>query len=196
MQTTLKLAGLLAVSSTLAGCASPIDLSQFTPLSRLTAFDPAARPMAAVNLVRRGLPPAPAPGPVWVSQTASVLSVVGFPFGGVRASDLAPIETMAAKIRQLSALDTVTVTGYADSIGSSAENQRVSLRRALFVKALLIARGVPAEKIRVAGAGATDFAVSPDTCMGNLHQRAVCQAPNRRALIVATGTVRSLVPGR
>jgi OOP family OmpA-OmpF porin len=157
---------------------------------------PRAQPTPAVNLVRRGPPPAPAPAPVWVRQSASAQTVVDFPFGGVRASDLAPIEALASQIKQMHTLDTVTVTGYADSIGSAVANQRLSLRRALFVKALLIARGVPADKITATGAGATDFVVSPATCKGTpLRAQSVCQAPNRRVQITAVGTTQVLVPG-
>jgi len=91
---------------------------------------------------------------------------------------------------------TITVTGYADSIGSPLANRRLSLRRALAVKALLIARGVPVDHINVVGAGADDFLVPPSSCRGSLHAQSVCQAPNRRVEIRLSGTVDVLEPGK
>lgn len=192
LTTALLTAGLL-----LGGCATVPDLSHFVVLRTAPQTVPAPPP-APVNLVRRGPPPAPAPAPVLVSRTVSEHLTVGFPFGGFRPQDstLAVLDALAQKIKALPVLEAVQITGYADSIGTPRDNGILSLWRALAVKALLIARGVPKDKITAMGAGATDFVVSPALCRGNLHARAACQAPNRRVEITVTWAVQILVPGR
>lgn len=200
MKTMRKLVLAVAVAGafgSLAGCAAaPADLSQFTPMRRVASFTYPTPPSArVVSLVRRGPPPSPAPAPVLVRYRVLARAQVEFPFGGFRADDLASLDHLVAQVRQMRSLDRVTVTGYADNIGSAYENHLISVRRALFIKALLIARGVPAGKIVVRGAGAADFVVNPASCGGNLHAREACQAPNRRAQIVAAGTAQELVPG-
>lgn len=200
MSTTNRLSFAVAGATValLSGCAAPVDLAQFTPMRPAASFvspPPVRQPDLAVNLTRRGPPPAPAPAPVWVAESAHIQATVPFPFGGF-ASNPAGLDTLVKQVRALSAVRAVTVTGFADSIGSPRDNLRLSLRRALFVKALLIARGVPADKITVVGAGATQFLVSPQSCHGTLRDQAVCQARNRRVQIDVAGTVRVLVPGR
>ena len=64
----------------------------------------------------------------------------------------AVLDNAAAAVVQLDAIR-VEVTGAADRLGSSADNLRLSVRRAEAVKAYLVSRGVPAQIISVQGVG-------------------------------------------
>ena len=68
------------------------------------------------------------------------------------------------------------VVGHTDTVGSAKSNDSLSKRRAAAVKAALIARGVPAKKIVIAGKG--EAAPSTPTADG------VKEPTNRRAEIV------------
>lgn len=188
----------LVLLAALGGCATqPPALDHFTVLRRVDHFaPPAPAPAVFAPVVHLTEPPRPAPPPVMVTEILRVRGTLGFSFGGVRTDDLDAVDALASRIKALPGLQRVTVTGYADSIGTDRENSLISFRRALFVKALLIARGVPADKIEVSAAGATDFVVDPAACRGGLHARVVCQAPNRRVEVLAVGSVNRLVPGR
>jgi len=70
----------------------------------------------------------------------------------------------------------VSVTGYADRSGPADYNMALSLRRADAVRSSLVAGGVSADKITVAGRGESDPAVP--TADG------VKEAKNRRAVII------------
>jgi OOP family OmpA-OmpF porin len=193
----------LFVAAALAGCAdtSP-DLSKFAVLRPETTTIPAPQvsqqdPQAPVNLIRRGPPPDPAPAPVRVTRKVEITSTVDFPFGGSRLPDnAASIASDLARLFPLVNDGTITATGYADSIGSPLANKQLSLRRAQAVKALLVERGLPADRISIEGAGADNFLVPPSSCRGTLRDQAVCQAPNRRVEIRLSGTVDVLDPGK
>ena len=61
----------------------------------------------------------------------------------------------AAQVYKTRANAKVTVTGYADTIGSPAANMQLSQRRADAVKAGLVAAGVPAAAITTSASGET-----------------------------------------
>jgi outer membrane protein OmpA-like peptidoglycan-associated protein len=70
----------------------------------------------------------------------------------------------------------ISATGHADRAGPEDYNMALSLRRADSVRAALIAGGVPADKITVAGRGESEPAVpTPD---------GVKEQANRRVVIV------------
>ncbi len=69
----------------------------------------------------------------------------------------------------------IRVIGYTDSIGSRAYNDKLSLRRADAVKAYLVSRGIPANRIHAEGRGMNDPVASNKTKEG--------RAQNRRAEI-------------
>jgi outer membrane protein OmpA-like peptidoglycan-associated protein len=71
---------------------------------------------------------------------------------------------------------TVQVTGYTDTSGSAAYNQRLSVRRARHVAHILAHMGVPWQAMTVAGRGENDLAVpTPD---------GVREPRNRRVTVV------------
>lgn len=67
----------------------------------------------------------------------------------------------------------VTVTGYTDSQGSSAFNQKLSEKRAEKVKTALVDNGVENDRITTAGKGEADPIASNDTLEGRKQNRRV-----------------------
>ncbi len=84
-------------------------------------------------------------------------------------------------------LESVSIKGYTDSIGSAAYNQKLSERRANAVHAYLVGKGIPASKMTTAGYGATNFVVDPASCKGSQAAVIACQAANRRVNVDFVG---------
>lgn len=78
-------------------------------------------------------------------------------------------------------LEVIVTTGHTDSVGPAAYNQKLSLRRAEAVKAYLVNRGIPADRIFVEGKGETAPVATNSTRAG--------RAQNRRVEIEVVGTV-------
>ena len=77
-------------------------------------------------------------------------------------------------------LETVIAVGYTDSIGTEKYNLGLSERRANAVKAYLVSKGVPANRIYTEGKGEADPIASNATAAG--------RAKNRRVEIEIVGT--------
>ncbi|MEW5837261.1 MAG: OmpA family protein [Pseudomonadota bacterium] len=86
------------------------------------------------------------------------------------------------KDMKLEQVEYITVVGHTDRIGSKEYNQKLSERRADTVKNYLVAKGVPATKIKASGVGLTQ---PVKECKGAKATSALikCLAPNRRAVI-------------
>ncbi|OIQ96849.1 outer membrane protein A precursor [mine drainage metagenome] len=133
--------------------------------------------------------PAPAPAPVPVSEKVTYSADTFFQFNKavLQPAGKEALDDLAEKIKAVN-LETVVSTGYTDSFGSVAYNQKLSLRRAEAVKAYLVSKGIPADKIYIEGKGKTDFRVDPKSCKGTFKQRVECQAPNRRTVVEIVGS--------
>ena len=108
-------------------------------------------------------PPPPPPPPGAVPAGARVFTV----YFGWNRSWIGPagmgVLQQAAAVYNAGGVVTVQVTGYTDTSGSPAYNQRLSQRRAIHVAQILTRMGVPPNAIQVAGRGETDLAVpTPD----------------------------------
>jgi len=72
----------------------------------------------------------------------------------------------------------VEIIGHTDSVGSAEYNQVLSEKRADSVKAYLVARGIPAERISIAGYGESRPRSSNDTIEGRrLNRRVEIKVP-------------------
>ena len=96
------------------------------------------------------------------------------------------LDELAGKIQGMN-LEVAVATGYTDKIGSDKYNDRLSLRRAQAVKAYLVSKGVPAEKIYTEGKGKRN-PVKTDCNHKNRKQLIACLAPNRRVEVEIVGT--------
>jgi OOP family OmpA-OmpF porin len=89
------------------------------------------------------------------------------------------LDDLAQKIRGIS-LEVVIAIGHADSTGSDAYNQKLSVRRAESVKAYLVSKGVEPNRIYTEGKGEKQPVASNATKEG--------RAKNRRVEIEVIGT--------
>jgi len=98
-------------------------------------------------------------------------------------------------LRQIGAtggkVQSISIVGYTDPLGSTLYNQRLSTARANAVRNALVGRGVPAGLIRTEGRGESDLKVTESDCraQGARGRRALieCLQPNRRVEVRVTG---------
>ena len=132
--------------------------------------------------------PAPMPVPVPVPQQFTLKSDALFDFDKsvLTPADTAKLDDLASKISAMN-LEVVIAIGHTDPLGSSAYNQKLSVRRADSVKSLLVSKGVDANRIYTEGKGESQ---QVKACPKNLSRPAMikCLAPNRRVEIEVVGT--------
>ena len=80
-------------------------------------------------------------------------------------------------------------TGHTDRIGTVAYNDRLSMRRAQAVKAYLVSKGVPADRIYTEGKGKRN-PVTTGCNQKNRKALIACLAPDRRVEVEVVGTPR------
>ena len=89
------------------------------------------------------------------------------------------LSDLVEKMKTIS-VEVVIAVGHADSVGSDAYNQRLSLRRAEAVKKFLVSKGVEANRIYTEGKGESSPAADNRTREG--------RAKNRRVEVEVVGT--------
>ena len=123
-------------------------------------------------------PPAPAapaqPAPASVKQSITIQAEALFDFDKsvVKPAGKQSLDDAVAKMKGVD-LEVVIATGHTDSIGTDAYNQKLSERRANAVKAYLVSKGVPANKITTIGKGETQPVASNKTKEGRAKNRRV-----------------------
>ena len=135
-------------------------------------------------------PPAPAApvAPAITSQKVTYQADTLFDFDKaiLKPAGKAKLDELASKIEGMN-LEVAVATGYTDKIGSDKYNDRLSLRRAQAVKAYLVSKGVPANKIYTEGKGKRN-PVKTDCNQKNRKALIACLAPNRRVEVEIVGT--------
>jgi outer membrane protein OmpA-like peptidoglycan-associated protein len=91
------------------------------------------------------------------------------------------LDQVAIALKDQGSLKPMVVEGYTDSVGSDAANQKLSKDRAESVRAYLVSKGVPSDKITAVGKGKANPVASNDTPEGRANNRRV-------EIIVAGGT--------
>jgi OOP family OmpA-OmpF porin len=93
-------------------------------------------------------------------------------------------QTLDSVVKNLAnvALEVVIVVGHTDSIGTEAYNLKLGVRRAGAVKAYLVSRGIPANKIYTDSKGETQPVADNATKEG--------RAKNRRVVVEVVGTTK------
>ncbi|MFQ5775685.1 MAG: OmpA family protein [Kiloniellaceae bacterium] len=120
---------------------------ELTPFRR-----PAGRPAMAAA-------PAPAPAPMPTEAPKPFVVYFGFDSTQITTAGMRVIDDAVATAERLGIVD-FSITGHADRSGPEEYNLGLSLRRANVVRDALIARGVKASGISVAGRGEAEPAVS------------------------------------
>jgi outer membrane protein OmpA-like peptidoglycan-associated protein len=87
--------------------------------------------------------------------------------------------------------DSIAVVGHTDRIGKDAYNQKLSERRAAAVKAYLVKKGIPSDKIQAEGHGKSE-PVTGDAC-NKVRGKALisCLQPDRRVEVNASAIKQS-----
>lgn len=67
----------------------------------------------------------------------------------------------------------IAITGHTDSVGAASANLTMSLRRAEAVRAALVARGAPAERLSAGGVGDAQPVAGNDTEAGRFRNRRI-----------------------
>ena len=135
-------------------------------------------------------PPAPPPPAAPTVQKITLASKALFDFDkavlkpeGKAALDSEVID----KLKDVSKLELVLVTGHTDRIGTQEYNQRLSERRANTVRDYLVSRGVARDKIETLGMGKTQPIPGVVCNQKNMKELIACLAPNRRVEVEVKG---------
>jgi len=122
---------------------------------------------------------APRPRPVANKVTLAADVLFDFDKSVIKPEGRARLDDLVSKIGGIN-LEVVIAIGHTDSIGSNAYNQKLSVRRAESVKAYLVSKGIPANRIYTEGKGESQPVASNKTKEG--------RAKNRRVEIEVIGT--------
>jgi outer membrane protein OmpA-like peptidoglycan-associated protein len=156
-----------ALAQSQSGLAAETDARKAAEARAARAMESLAK-IAAVKEEARGMV---------ITLSGQVLFVTG-------KSELLPaardqLDQVAAALKDQGDLKPIVVEGYTDSVGSDANNDRLSKDRAEAVRQYLVSRGVPSDKITSVGKGKSNPVASNDTPDG--------RANNRRVEIVVAG---------
>ena len=105
----------------------------------------------------------------------------------LKTNDLTQLDTLIDEVKAAQedgqTIQSVTVTGYTDQLGSEAVNLKLSQARAEAVRDYMKRRGFPDVPITVMGKGAANPVVPMESCGGTTEQKIACLAPNRRVMV-------------
>lgn len=134
-------------------------------------------------------------GPAISRETYVLLTDTLFKFDKSGIEDMIPggvqrLDDVAQRLKVYKSIQSLTVLGYTDRLGSDDYNDRLSEARAKSVQAYLESRGVKSAAALAQGKGKRD-AVSKD-CGPNLgrEQLIQCLQPDRRVTIEVTGVAK------
>lgn len=122
-------------------------------------------------------PPAPAP----TSQKVTFAADAFFDFDKavLKPEGKAKLDDLTSKLGDLN-LEVIIAVGHTDSIGSTAYNQKLSIRRAEAVKAYLVHKGIESNRVYTEGKGKSQPVADNKSAAG--------RAKNRRVEIEVVGT--------
>jgi OOP family OmpA-OmpF porin len=166
---------LLVATAFAAGCATQEQAPAPAAPAPAPQAAPAPKPVPPVAA------PAPAPKPKPVAEKVTFAADVFFDFDKsvIKPDGKSKLDDLSSKMRGIN-LEVVIAIGHADSIGTDAYNQKLSVRRAEAVKAYLVSKGIEANRVYTEGKGEKQPVASNKTKEG--------RAKNRRTEIEVIGT--------
>lgn len=163
----------------------------WTPAAAIAECDPDLVPKPAPVAAASPPPPtvqapAPAPAPrpappapLMEKVSLSAETLFDFDKAVVKPEGARRLDELVASLSSVN-LEVLIAIGHTDSIGSDAYNQKLSQRRADAVKAYLVGKGIPPERVTAEGKGERAPVASNKTREG--------RAANRRVEIEVIGT--------
>src|SRR5437868_12908455 len=171
----IKNASILVALVFVAACAT-----QEPPKPAEPAPAPAPAPVAAPAPAPKPEPkPEAKPKPVAEKVTFAADVLFDFDKAVIKPEGKSKLDDLANKVRGIN-LEVVIAIGRADSIGSDAYNQKLSVRRAESVKAYLVSKGIEPNRVYTEGKGEKQPVADNKTTEG--------RAKNRRVEIEVIGT--------
>jgi len=164
----------------------------WTPAMATKECDPELLPKAKPAPVAV-VPPAPAPAPmapkpVEEKVKLSAETLFAFDKSTLRSEGKEKLDDLVSKLQAIN-VETIIDIGYTDRIGSKTYNLKLSQRRAEAVKAYLVSKGIPANRILAEGKGKADPVTKPGECKGPISRKLIkCLQPDRRVEIDVVGT--------
>lgn len=147
-----------------------------------TPTPPAPRPVAPAPKPK---PKPPAPRPVTEKVTMAADALFDFDKAVIKPDAKGKLDDLVGKVKGVN-LEVVIAIGHADRIGSHKYNDKLSLRRADAVKAYLVSKGVPSNRIYTEGKGERQ---PVKECKIKERKKLIeCLAPNRRVEVEVVGT--------
>lgn len=172
----------------------------WTPAMATCACDPdvaqaCTRPTPIAAVVPPPPPPASAPAPaprvvtpVHQKMTLKADTLFDFDKSTLRPEGRRELGALVEKLKMID-IDSIIDIGHADRFGSDAYNLKLSMRRAESVKAYLVSKGVPANRIFTDGKGESQPVTKPGECKGPATKKVIaCLQPDRRVEIEVIGT--------
>lgn len=167
---------------------------------RRAGIEAASCPQPAAAVATRAATPAPAAQPAAAvavnKETFVILADTLFRFDKAGREDILPggqqrLAVVADRLKTYKSIDTVTITGHTDRLGSDAYNDKLSQARAETIRAWFESQGIKAVSINAKGAGKRE-PVTAQMCAGKMERPALiaCLQPDRRVTIEVTGTAR------
>ena len=130
--------------------------------------------------------PAPAPAPPPEKLTFSADALFDFDSDVLKPKGKIALDEFVRGLEGVQ-FDVIVAEGHADRIGSADYNQKLSVRRAESVKAYLVSKGIPGDRIFTEGKGETQ-PVTGTTCDGKRGQAVrACLEPDRRVEVEVSG---------
>ena len=154
------------------GCDSM--LKSAAPAVPLATPLPAPAPAPYVDTTPGSAPAATAAAVVPSSEKITFEADTFFDFDKsvLKPTGKTKLNDLASKLQGID-IEVVVATGHTDSVGSDAYNIKLSLRRANAVKAFLVSKGIPADRIFTAGKGEGTPVASNKTRDGRAKNRRV-----------------------
>jgi OOP family OmpA-OmpF porin len=154
------------------------------PVAQYVAPAPAPAPVAQA---------APAPAPVAAPQpvvekvSLSADALFDFDKAVLRPKGRDALDAFMGKF-QGADLQTISVVGHTDRLGSHKYNQHLSEQRAAAVKDYLVAKGIEPGNVRTEGVGETQPVTTAGECTGGKRNTVIkCLQPDRRVEIEVIG---------
>jgi OOP family OmpA-OmpF porin len=192
---TNKVWMLLVALALAAGCATEPPKPEAQPApppapAPKPAPPPEPKPRAPEPEKPKPAPEKPKPVAEKVTFAADVL--FDFDKAVVKPEGKSKLDDISNKAKGIN-LEVIIAIGHADSIGSDAYNQRLSVRRAESIKAYLVSRGIEGNRVYTEGKGEKQ-SLTGGKCksMGKEHRSnkkmVDCLQPDRRVEIEVIGT--------